>query len=85
MHRFSVALIAGVTAIVFSHIAAAADLPRKALYVDLGSNSYVAPCISAICTAFAVNPSYTTSVTTRDHVVRVGLNYHFGGPAVANY
>jgi outer membrane immunogenic protein len=61
------------------------SLKAEYLYVDLGRNSYAAPCVSAICTAFAVNPSYTTTVTTREHVVRVGVNYHLGGPVVAKY
>ena len=61
------------------------SIKAEYLYVDLGRFSYVAQCITPVCAQFAVNPSYTTTVTTREHVARVGLNYHFGGPVVAKY
>jgi outer membrane immunogenic protein len=50
------------------------------LYVDLGSFSYDAPASD--------DPRFlwTTTVKTRDHIVRVGINYKFGDtPLVANY
>ena len=56
------------------------------LYVDLGTFSYFSPLVAAAAPA-AVGPGYAwrTSVTERDHIVRVGLNYHFSGPVVAKY
>ncbi len=53
------------------------------LYVDLGTLSYIDSCITArarqtnVCAGFSAPPTYTTSVTTAEHVVRAGLNYHF--------
>jgi outer membrane immunogenic protein len=49
------------------------------LYVDLGSFSYNSPASD--------DPRYlwTTTVTTREHIGRVGINYRFGGPVVAKY
>jgi len=49
------------------------------LYVDLGSFSYNAPASD--------DPRYlwTTTVTTREHIGRVGINYRFNGPVVAKY
>ena len=59
------------------------------LYVDLGSVNYSQTCTIAACVAvanaFAAPVTYTTTVATREHIVRVGLNYHFGGPLVAKY
>jgi outer membrane immunogenic protein len=48
------------------------------LYVDLGrvSGSFAVP-------AFAFSSNYSSRVT--DNVLRVGLNYKFGGPVVARY
>jgi outer membrane immunogenic protein len=57
------------------------------LYVDLGTFSYFSPLVAATAPA-AVGPGYAwrTSVTERDHIVRIGLNYKFGPTAVvANY
>jgi outer membrane immunogenic protein len=56
------------------------------LFVDLGSFSYLDPCVAA-CGAGATLPSYTTNLTTREHIARAGLNYKFdwGGPVVARY
>jgi len=47
------------------------------LYVDLGtvSSSYTLPSTNVI--------SYGSHVT--DNVLRVGVNYKFGGPVVAKY
>jgi outer membrane immunogenic protein len=49
------------------------------LYVDLGSFSYNSPASD--------DPRYlwTTTVKTREHIGRVGINYHFNGPVVAKY
>ena len=57
------------------------------LYVDLGTFSYFSPLLAAAAPAVA-GPGYAwrTSVTERDHIVRVGLNYKFGPTsAVAKY
>src|SRR5581483_5530643 len=53
------------------------------LYIDLGnvSGSFVTPLI-APSGALAVS-SYTSHVT--DNILRVGVNYKFGGPVVAKY
>jgi outer membrane immunogenic protein len=60
------------------------SLKAEYLYVDLGTFTYVSPLVAAVPT-FAPGYSWRTSVTERDHIVRVGLNYHFGGPVVARY
>jgi len=57
------------------------------LYVDLGTFSYFSPLVAATAPA-AVGPGYgwRTSVTERDHIVRIGLNYKFNmAPVVAKY
>jgi outer membrane immunogenic protein len=54
------------------------------LYVDLGTFTYFSPLVAAV-PAFAPGYSWRTSVNERDHIVRVGLNYHFSGPVVAKY
>ncbi len=48
------------------------------LYVDLGRADYASGCISpaAVCNS-VTPPFYQTSVQTREHVARVGVNYHF--------
>jgi outer membrane immunogenic protein len=53
------------------------------LYIDLGSvsGSFVTPLI-APSGALAVS-SYTSRIT--DNILRVGVNYKFGGPVVARY
>jgi outer membrane immunogenic protein len=55
------------------------------LYIDLGRTSYTDGCLTA-CGA-APLPSYTTGLTTREHIARFGINYLFnaGGPVVARY
>lgn len=57
------------------------------LYVDLGKLNYADGCASpaAFCTGFVPAPAYATSVQFREHVARVGINYHFNGPVVAKY
>jgi outer membrane immunogenic protein len=56
------------------------------LYVDLGTASYNVPCSNGV--AFCLQtppPTYQTDLRVRDNIVRVGVNYHFGGPVVAKY
>ncbi len=55
------------------------------LYVDLGRVNYADSCVSpaVICGGFTPAPSYQTDLTIRDHIVRFGLNYRFGGGAIA--
>jgi outer membrane immunogenic protein len=60
------------------------SLKAEYLYIDLGTFTYSSPLVAAV-PAFAPGYSWRTSVTERDHIVRVGLNYHFGGPVVAKY
>lgn len=49
------------------------------LYVDLGSFSYAGPCVSPgfIC-GIPSPPAYQTTVTTRENVVRAGLDFQLG-------
>jgi len=56
------------------------------LYVDLGRQSTTSTNLVASVAPF-VFPSnvYTHSVDLRTNIVRVGLNYKFGGPVVASY
>lgn len=61
------------------------SLKAEYLYVDLGKTNYTNACVTAVCGAFAIPPTYNTSVTTREHIVRVGFNYHFNSPVVAKY
>lgn len=60
------------------------SLKAEYLYVDLGTFTYFSPLVAAAA-AFAPGYSWRTSVTERDHIVRVGINYHFSGPVVAKY
>ncbi|MDB5604778.1 MAG: porin family protein [Bradyrhizobium sp.] len=48
------------------------------LYLDLGHADYADACISpaGVC-GVAAPPAYQTSVTTREHIARIGINYHF--------
>ena len=62
------------------------------LYYDLGSVTYatggLASDIGAVLgsTGTGVAAVATSSqVRFKDNIVRVGLNYHFGGPAVSQY
>jgi outer membrane immunogenic protein len=55
------------------------------LYVDLGKIGVNQACITAVCTAFAPPPSYQADFRIHEHIGRVGVNYHFGGPVVAKY
>jgi outer membrane immunogenic protein len=52
------------------------------LFVDLGTQSVT----GATTSAFFVPPvTFTASTPFRENIVRVGVNYHFGGPIVAKY
>jgi outer membrane immunogenic protein len=53
------------------------------LYVDLGTMSYLSGNGNPF--GFATPSFFQTNVTTHEHIVRVGLNYKFGGPVVAKY
>jgi len=48
------------------------------LYVDLGTinNSFSAPVIGGLATG---TYNYTSSIRVQDHIVRLGVNYRFGG------
>ncbi|HEY2248673.1 MAG TPA: outer membrane protein [Bradyrhizobium sp.] len=61
------------------------SIKAEYLFIDLGTAGYTQVCITAVCTAFAPPPTYHTDLRVREHVARVGLNYHFGGPVVAKY
>jgi outer membrane immunogenic protein len=55
------------------------------LFIDLGSLGYGAPCFAAAACAPGSNFLWNTSVRVQEHVGRIGLNYHLGGPVVAKY
>jgi outer membrane immunogenic protein len=56
------------------------------LYVDLGRQSTTSTNLTAFTPAIAYPSNvYTHSVDLRTNIVRVGLNYKFGGPVVAKY
>jgi outer membrane immunogenic protein len=56
------------------------------LYVDLGRQSTTSTNLTAFTPAIAYPSNvYTHSVDLRTNIVRVGLNYKFGGPVVARY
>jgi outer membrane immunogenic protein len=63
------------------------SIKAEYLFVDLGSVSYANPCVSppGICALVSPPPAYQTTVTTREHVARIGVIYHFGAPVVAKY
>jgi outer membrane immunogenic protein len=47
------------------------------LYIDIGNRS------ATVVSAFAGAPNFYTGTTNfRENIVRAGINYHFGGPAV---
>jgi outer membrane immunogenic protein len=54
------------------------------LYVDLGRVSTTSTNLTDTTTAFPTSV-FTHSVDLRSNIVRVGLNYKFGGPVVAPY
>jgi outer membrane immunogenic protein len=61
------------------------SIKAEYLFVDLGKAGYNNVCITAVCAGFAPPPSYQTDLRVRENIVRVGLNYHLGGPIVAKY
>ncbi len=61
------------------------SIKAEYLYVDLGTAGYNSVCTVAVCTFFAQLPSYQTDLRVHEHIARVGVNYHFGGPMVARY
>lgn len=54
------------------------SLKAEYLFLDLDRNDYASGCVSPseICNR-AAPPFYQTSVLTREHIARVGVNYHF--------
>jgi outer membrane protein OmpA-like peptidoglycan-associated protein len=58
------------------------SLKAEYAYVDLGRTNYTDACQTpAFCVAGLAQPaSYNTSLNTAEHIIRVGLNYHFGAP-----
>jgi len=60
------------------------SLKAEYLYVDLGTFGYTSPLIAAV-PAFVPGYNWRTSVNERDHMVRVGINYRWGGPVVAKH
>jgi outer membrane immunogenic protein len=48
------------------------------LYMDLGSYTDVVPDP-------LTRHTFTMTSAIRDHIVRIGLNYHLNGPVVARY
>jgi outer membrane immunogenic protein len=61
------------------------SIKAEYLYVDLGRTSYADPCfVPGVC-SIVPPPAYRTSFTTREHVARLGVNYHFNAPVVAKY
>ena len=61
------------------------SLKAEYLYVDLGTASYTNACVTAVCTAFVSPPTYQTDLRVHEHIARIGVNYHLGGPIVAKY
>lgn len=47
------------------------------LYVDLGSHAYSDPITNALATGVDPAASYRTDVRTREHIIRLGINYKF--------
>jgi outer membrane immunogenic protein len=62
------------------------SLKAEYLYVDLGRASATSTNLTSFAGGTA-NPSnvYTHSVDLKSNIVRVGVNYKFGGPVVARY
>jgi len=61
------------------------SLKAEYLYVDLGRATTTSTNLASV--AFGAFPSnvYTHSVDIKSNIVRVGVNYKFGGPVVARY
>ena len=65
------------------------SIKAEYLYVDLGKQTVNLACVNTgICGSppqVAPGASYAADYRFREHIARVGLNYHFGGPVVAKY
>jgi outer membrane immunogenic protein len=65
------------------------SIKAEYLFVDLGKQTVNLPCLNTgICGSPpqpAPGASYAADYRFREHIARVGLNYHFGGPVVAKY
>ena len=64
------------------------SIKAEYLFVDLGRASYTQVCTApGICTSppQVSAASYQTDLHVQEHIARVGVNYHFGGPVVARY
>ena len=65
------------------------SIKAEYLYVDLGKQTVNLPCVNTAICGFPPQPapgaSYATDFRFHEHIARVGLNYHFGGPVVAKY
>ena len=59
-------------------IASAWSVKLEYLYVDLGEFSYDDACVNCAALGF-VDLAYQTEISTREHIVRFGVNYRFGG------
>jgi outer membrane immunogenic protein len=59
------------------------------LYYDLGSATYATGRIANDTTGLPLDGVAAVATSTKvhfnDNIVRVGVNYHFGGPAVSQY
>jgi outer membrane immunogenic protein len=60
------------------------SLKAEYLYVDLGRASATSTNLVSGATQYPSNV-YTHSVDLKSNIVRVGVNYKFGGPVVARY
>ncbi len=62
------------------------SLKAEYLYVDLGRASATSTNLAAFVPAIAFPSNvYTHSVDIKSNIVRVGVNYKFGGPVIARY
>jgi outer membrane immunogenic protein len=61
------------------------SLKLEYLYLDFGSFGFASPNTSVSGAAAAPAFTWTTNVRAREQLVRVGVNYMFGGPVVAKY
>jgi outer membrane immunogenic protein len=61
------------------------SMKAEYLYVDLGTFNYADACVTPSAVCGAPFPTYQSTVTTREHIFRLGINYKLGGPLVAKY
>jgi outer membrane immunogenic protein len=65
------------------------SIKAEYLFVDLGKQTVNLACTApGICTSppqVAPGATYAADYRFREHIARVGVNYHFGGPVVAKY